>query len=111
MTTSLQRDANFVAVAGGVYDDSSGTIAPLSINATTGRLKVSAIISGGLTGYQQPLTGALNQATFTWKTAPNVIVVDGVPKQKVQTDGTVNWTGTTTTVLSVWPTFDIFSTS
>jgi len=60
-------------------------------------------------GFQRPLTGALNQGTFTWTTAPNVIVVDGVPRQKLQTDGTQNWTGTTTTVLSIWPTFDVFS--
>jgi hypothetical protein len=48
MTTSLNRDANYVAVAGGVLDDGSGTIAPLSIQASTGRLKVTAIgITGG----------------------------------------------------------------
>ena len=41
--TSLNRDLNYVAVAGGVLDDGSGTIAPLSIQASTGRLKVTAI--------------------------------------------------------------------
>lgn len=73
--------------------------------------RVSALENGGVvsSSYQAPLTGSLNQATFTWTTAPKVIVVDGVPKQKTQTDGTVNWTGTTTTVLSVWPTFDIYA--
>jgi hypothetical protein len=68
--------------------------------------------SGGSSssGFQQPLTGGLT-GTNTWATAPNVIVVDTVSKQKVQTDSTVNWTGTTTTVLSVKPTFDIFSSA
>lgn len=107
---SLQRDMNFVAVAGGVLDDGSGTIAPLSIQASTGRLKVTAIgISGG-SGYQTPLTGGLT-GTNTWTTAPSVIVVDGVPMQKTRTDGTTNWTGTTTTVLTVAPSYDIFATA
>jgi hypothetical protein len=135
---SLQRDLNFVAVAGGVLDDGSGTIAPLSIQASTGRLKVTAIgisgsgvskiiagtgisvspvggtgnvtitASGGGSGYQAPLTGGLT-GTNTWTTAPNSIVVDGVNMQKTRTDGTVNWTGTTTTVLTVAPSFDIYS--
>ena len=45
---SLQRDMNFIAVGGGVLDDGSKTIAPISIASTTGRVKVSAIISGGV---------------------------------------------------------------
>lgn len=67
--------------------------------------------SGG-SGYQAPLTGGLT-GTNTWSTAPNVLVIDGVPRQKVQTDGTVMWTGTTTTVLTgaPLPTFDIFSSA
>lgn len=67
--------------------------------------------SGSSTGYQVPISGSLNQSTFTWNKAPNVIVVDNVPRQKTQTDGTINWTGTTTTVLTIYPSFDIFSTS
>lgn len=67
--------------------------------------------SGG-SGYQAPLSGGLT-GTNTWTTAPNVLVIDGVPRQKTQTDGTVNWTGTTTTVLTgaPLPTFDIFSSA
>ncbi len=72
--------------------------------------QVNSIPTTSSSGFQQPLTGALNQGTFTWTTAPNVIVVDEVPRQKVQSDGTVNWTGTTTTVLTQWPSSDIFST-
>jgi len=49
MTTSLQRDSNHVPVLGGVYDDGSGTIAPLSINAANGRLKVTAILANAPT--------------------------------------------------------------
>lgn len=69
-----------------------------------------AITGGGGLGYQAPLTGGIT-GTNTWTTAPNVIVVDGVSKQKTSTDGTVNWTGTTTTVLSVTPTFDVFASA
>ncbi len=65
----------------------------------------------GGSGYQAPLSGGLT-GTNTWATAPNVIVVDGVPKQKLQTDGiTANWTGTTTTVLAIAPAFDIFASA
>jgi|SRR6185312_8804348 len=69
------------------------------------------VVGGTGTGYQKPLTGSLNQATFTWTTAPNVIVVDNIPRQKVQSDGTINWTGTTTTILNIWPTYDIYATA
>ena len=46
MGVSLQRDDNHIPVLGGVYDDGSNTIAPLSINAANGRLRVSAIAAG-----------------------------------------------------------------
>lgn len=75
---------------------------------------VTVTLSGGSGGsaFQRPLSGALT-GTNTWTTAPNVLVIDGVPRQKVQTDGTVMWTGTLTTVLTnaPLPTFDIFSTA
>lgn len=66
---------------------------------------------GGSSGFQQPTSGVVNGVndTFTWAIAPNSIVIDGVPRQKVQSDGTVNWTGTTTTVLTVVPAFDLFA--
>lgn len=65
---------------------------------------------GGGSGYQAPLSGGLT-GTNTWTSAPNVIVVDGVPRQKTSTDGTVNWTGTTTTVLTITPTFDLYASA
>lgn len=63
-------------------------------------------------GFQVPTSGTINgiNATYVWATAPNVIVVDGGrAMQKISSDGTVNWTGTTTTVLTIAPTFDVFS--
>lgn len=56
-------------------------------------------------------TGTVNgtNTAFTFPTAPNVIVVDqGRVMQKVSSDGSVNWTGTTSVTLSVAPNFDIF---
>jgi len=64
-------------------------------------------------GYQQP-TGVVDgiNDTFDFAVEPNVIVVDqGRTMQKVSSDGTVNWTGTTTVILSVAPNYDIFSIS
>lgn len=65
----------------------------------------------GSGGYQATLTGAVNgvNPTFSFTNAPNVVVVDGVPRQKVQSDGTINWSGTTTITLSIAPTFDVFA--
>lgn len=55
-------------------------------------------------------TGTVNGSnqTFVFSTAPSTIVVDGVPKRKTQSDGTANWTGTTTVVLAVAPNFDVY---
>ena len=63
-------------------------------------------------GFQIPVSGAVNgtNQTYVWTTAPNVISVDnGRIMQKVSSDGTVNWTGTTTTVLTIAPNWDIFA--
>lgn len=81
----------------------------VTITNGNGTITIAASGGGG-TGYQAPLSGALT-GTNTWTSAPNVIVVDGVPKQKVSTDTTINWTGTTTTVLSVTPSFDVYATA
>lgn len=84
------------------------------------KYKTSELMHGGgansssSSGYQQPTSGAVNgiNQVFVWTTAPTVIVVDqGRPMQKVSSDGTINWTGTTTTTLAVAPNFDIFSTN
>lgn len=84
----------------------------ITITTTNGIKTITS--TGNGSAFQAPSSGAVNgsNATFVWATAPNVIIVDGGrAMQKVSTDGTVNWTGTTTTVLSVAPNFDIFSTN
>lgn len=68
--------------------------------------------SGGGSGYQQPTSGTVNgvNQVFVFATAPNVLSVDGGRNiQKVSSDGTINWTGTTTVTLSVAPNFDVFA--
>jgi hypothetical protein len=71
-----------------------------------------AIARAGGGGYQQPTSGTVDgtNQTYTWTTAPNAIVVDsGRIMQKISSDGTENWTGTLTTILSVAPNFDCFA--
>ncbi len=83
------------------------------------KYQVSEMMHGGggntsSSGYQNPTVGVVNgvNQVYTWATAPSVIVVDqGRPMQKVSSDGTVNWTGTTTTTLAIAPNFDIFATA
>ncbi len=56
-------------------------------------------------------TGTVNgsNTTFVFTTAPNIIVLDnGNMMNKVSSDGTVNWTGTTTVVLTQAPNFNIY---
>lgn len=104
-----------------IFQDSTGTrisdyitTVKLSTNltgtATGGVLTITASGSGG-TGFQAP-TGAVNgsNTVFVFSTAPSAICVDqGRIMQKTSSDGTVNWTGTTTVTLTIAPNFDIFS--
>ncbi len=85
------------------------SILKLYADPTTHRLLVT--LGGVVTsGYQVP-TGTVNGSnqTFIFTSAPNAIVVDGITLNKVQSDGTVSWTGTTTVILSVAPNNNIFS--
>lgn len=107
----LKRDQNSAVVLGGVTDDSNQFIRNLRVDPVTGRLLISTNSSPS-GGFQQPLTGTVDgtNQTYTWTTAPNVLEVDqGRAMQKVSSDGTVNWTGTTTTVLTIAPNFDLFA--
>lgn len=70
--------------------------------------------SGAGGGYQVPLSGVVDgvNKTFVWSTAPSAICVDqGRVMQKTNSspDLTANWSGTTTTILAIAPTFDIYS--
>ena len=69
--------------------------------------------SGG-SGPTSPTSGIVNgsNTVFTFATAPQVICVDnGRIMQQVSSDGTINWTGTTTINLTIAPNYDIFAIS
>lgn len=80
------------------------------------RYKVEELMrgAGGTSGSSfsvQVPTGAVNgtNTAFTFVTAPSIIVLDnGNPMNKVSSDGTVNWTGTTSIVLNQAPNFNIY---
>lgn len=63
-------------------------------------------------GYQTA-TGTVNgtNKVFVFAVAPNSIVADGSSLRKQASDGTANWTGTTTVTLLVAPNFDIYGVS
>lgn len=85
----------------------AGTGVTLTYSYSYGRNDVTISTSGG--GFLAA-TGTVNGTNldFTFSSAPSIIVVDGVPRQKTQSDGTVNWTGTTSITLVVAPTFDVY---
>ncbi len=70
----------------------------------------SSVSTGGMTVLTP--TGTVNgtNTIFVFSSAPSIIVVDqGRQMQKVSSDGTVNWTGTTTIVLAIAPNYDIYA--
>ncbi len=109
MDEVAKRDQNYIPVLTAITDDSSQLIRMLRVDPITGRLLIS-VTGTSSTGYQTA-TGSVDgvNQTFTFAVAPNVISVDqGRVMQKVSSDGTVNWTGTSVITLSIAPTFDIF---
>ena len=88
----------------------SGTgVSITSANDETNKRRNITVTAGSLS--PQTPTGTVNGSNtdFTFTTAPQLISVDqGRFMQKTSSDGTVNWTGTTTVTLTVAPTFDIF---
>jgi len=103
----------------GIYDDGvlltddvdSLDFTGSSVSGSSTNDAVTLTFTGGTSGYQDPLTGVVdgNNKTYTWTIAPSVLVIDDVPKRKVNSDGTSNWSGTTTTILEAAPNWDIFA--
>jgi hypothetical protein len=92
----------------------AGTGITLSYNYANGRNDVT-ITSSSTGGQILAATGTVNgtNLSFTFTSAPTQLVIDGVAKQKTQSDGTVNWTGTTSITLTgaQAPNFDIYGIS
>lgn len=93
----------------------AGTVTSLTTTGTSGAATlINGVLnipqySGGAGFTVQIPTGSLNQGTFVFTTAPQVIVLDNATiMNKVSSDGTVNWTGTTTVVLNQAPNFNIY---
>lgn len=87
---TLQRLAS--AIGGGASGGGSGT--------------------GSGSGFQAPLSGTVDGSnkTFVFLTAPSALCVDNTKTiRKVSSDTTINWTGTTTVVLTVAPNYDLFA--
>lgn len=95
-------DVNFIAGAGitlSEVDNEETHQADFTISATVGGVSV------------QVPTGTVNgvNTNFVFTVAPQIIVLDNANvMNKVSSDGTVNWTGTTTVVLNQAPNFNIF---
>lgn len=101
MSGVLVKDVNSVAVAGGVSDLDGTTILPILINHSTGRVKISAVITGG--GFTElTATGTVNglNADFTFTQEPTYIVSDGAVYKPLDNNGNVNWSwsGSTATM-------------
>lgn len=77
----LVKDVNSVAVAGGVSDLDGVTILPITINHSTGRVKVSAVTSGIVVVGWVAVSGTIDgtNATFTLPVMPasDIILVLG----------------------------------
>lgn len=73
-------------------------------------ITISATGGGGSFSVQVP-TGTVNgvNRSFTFATEPQIIALDNMNvMNKVSSDGTVNWTGTTSVTLTQAPSFNIF---
>lgn len=106
--TKLQLNGGIPLTGVDTINFIGGTLTPVGDGSTASYTPPS---TGGGSGYQAA-TGVVNgiNQVFTFATAPSAIVVDeGRVIQKVASDGTVNWTGTTVVTLSVAPNSDIFA--
>lgn len=114
MPINAYRDENDVPTLIAVSNVDGQTVVRLWADPVTHRLLVDSNGGGGSSGFQQPTSGVIDgvNKTFTWTSAPNAIVVDqGRTMQKTNSapDSNNNWSGTTTTVLQVAPSYDIFA--
>lgn len=81
----------------------------ISITRTSGGKRSISTTSTGIS-ILTPTSGVINgiNQTFVFTTAPTILYVDNKALQKVSSNGEVNWTGTTTVILTVAPNRDIY---
>jgi hypothetical protein len=90
----------------------AGTNMTLTYTQSNGRNDILFDASGGGSFTKLIATGTVDgsNTSFTFTSAPVQIIVDGGRSmQKVSSDGTVNWTGTTSVTLTVAPNSDIYA--
>lgn len=72
-----------------------------AVSSVTGSFSMASVIAGTVDG---------SNTSFAFNIPPTVMFVDNVPRQKVSSDTTVNWTGTTVvSILSGPPNNDLFA--
>jgi len=94
----------------GVSSIVAGTNVTISPVGGTGAVTINATGSGG--SGDQVATGTVNgsNTSFTFATAPSVIVADFVIMRKTESvSGTTNWSGTTTVTMTTAPTDHIYA--
>lgn len=110
--TIIQSNGTNISTGATTINFTNGTLAVPSGNDGS-TINYTAPSGGGGSGFQAP-TGTVDGSNkvFVFVSAPKVVVVDqGRAMQKTSSDGTANWTGTTTITLTVAPTFDIYATA
>lgn len=106
--TNAYRDENDVPTLIASSNVDGFTPVRLYADPVTHRLLVD-LPSAGLSLLTATGTVDGSNTTFTFTTAPEIIVVDqGRSMRQTSSDGTVNWTGTTSVTLAIAPTFDIY---
>lgn len=105
------KDGNSVASA--IFESSTapGVILRGQIDPITGRILVE--LSGGSSSFSQfvlTATGIVNglNQTFSFISAPEIIVSDGVWYFPTDNNGNVQWSGTTTVTMTIPPSTSIF---
>lgn len=78
-------------------------------NAVYDKMETIVTGAGGLISYTGAVDGS--NTVFVFSAEPTILYIDGVPTQKVSSDSTVNWTGTTTVTLANAPQSDLYGTS
>jgi len=92
----------------------SSTTPGLTINAkgneATGRLLVEGGGGASVT-VALPTAGAVDGSNqvFTFAAEPIILVSDNITLRKTSSNGTPNWTGTTTITLAIAPNYDLYS--
>lgn len=102
----LRRDEDRVTVIGGITDDSNQFVTQARIDATTGRLKVTASIANITTLFTADTSTSTNgQTTITSSKTMNFIIMLSIAGQVWQPNtGTgFTYTGTTVTLTSAIP--------